>query len=251
MSHSKGMWPSLHAEIHTLQKMGAPRCCLWYVKRQRHWHVTMLVPNLHLSPPNPLIKFAKAHILSSLSFAIESTIAKSLDSICCLLIFFIIGSGKLCWTASKLCTEAVFLGLKIKINPSSWRVETSSYFKPMNLFLYIPPKSTHPPGCLKGMLYGQLRRFWLKNSQKSDYCCAVHHFFSKLVACGHSHLFLTRIFLESAKKLDKAQKPKQEKDVEKTIFSTANTTPMVFPEPKSDAFSKKHAPVLLPTTGWL
>ena len=114
--------------------------------------------------------------------------------------------GNLRWKASKLSTSATFLDLQIKINPSTRRIETASYFKPMSLHLYIPPKSAHPPGCLRGMIHGQLRRFWLQNSNQTDYIRAVHHFFHKLISRGHDHSFLTGLFLESARKLEKVKK---------------------------------------------
>ena len=126
--------------------------------------------------------------------------------------------GKLLWKDSKPSTSAVFLDLSVKINPATGRIDTNSYFKPMNLFLYIPPSLAHPPGCLKGMIHGQLRHFWLQNSNHNTYIRAVHHFFHKLVSRGHSPLFLSKLFLETAKKLEKAQRPKNEKDWKKQFF---------------------------------
>ena len=129
----------------------------------------------------------------------------------------------------------------LKINPTTRRIKTASYFKPMNLFLYIPPKSAHPPGCLHGMIYGQLHRFWLQNSSQHDCICATHHFFHKLLSRGHNQFFLTKLFLDSAKKLEKALKPEKRKIWKKSFSSTVNTTLVVSPEKKFAAFFTKLA----------
>ena len=126
--------------------------------------------------------------------------------------------GNLRWKASKLSTLATFLDIIVKINPATRWLETNSYFKPMNLFLYIPPNSAHPLGCLKGIIYGQLRRFWLQNSSQSAYIHAIHHFFQKLMSRGHSRLFLSKIFLESARKLDLKSKSNSKKYLDKVVI---------------------------------
>ena len=39
----------------------------------------------------------------------------------------------------------------------------------MNLYLYLCPSSAHPPGVLKGLIFGSLRRYWRQNSDIKDY----------------------------------------------------------------------------------
>jgi hypothetical protein len=39
----------------------------------------------------------------------------------------------------------------------------------MNLYLYLPPNSAHPPGVLRSTVYGCLRRYWFQNSRVADF----------------------------------------------------------------------------------
>jgi hypothetical protein len=112
--------------------------------------------------------------------------------------------GRLRWTTSDLSTEAIFLDLRIKIGPLQ-HIETVTYQKPMNLFLYIPPSSAHPPGVLKSTIYGNLRRFWLQNSKLTDYIKVTQRFASHLIARGHNSSNISKLFLEAAEKIDKGQ----------------------------------------------
>jgi hypothetical protein len=48
------------------------------------------------------------------------------------------------------------------------RFTTTLYEKPSNYHLYIPPHSCHPPGLLRGMVYGMVNRLHTLVSHKSD-----------------------------------------------------------------------------------
>ena len=127
--------------------------------------------------------------------------------------------GRLRWTTSKLAIEAIFLDLRITINKSS-HIETSTYQKPMNLFLYIPPTSAHPPGVLKSTIYGNLRRFWLQNSKLSDYTRVTQQFASHLIARGHSSQNISKLFLEAADKIDQGLCKNSHQTVKATTASS-------------------------------
>jgi hypothetical protein len=49
-------------------------------------------------------------------------------------------------------------------NLDNSRITIETYQKPMNLYLYIPPLSAHPPSCFKGLIFGEIRRYWLQNT---------------------------------------------------------------------------------------
>jgi hypothetical protein len=48
------------------------------------------------------------------------------------------------------------------------RITTTLYEKPSNYHLYIPPHSCHPPGLLRGMVYGMVNRLHTLVSGKAD-----------------------------------------------------------------------------------
>ena len=64
--------------------------------------------------------------------------------------------GKLIWKVSKLSTSVDFLDLTIAIDKNR-HVYTKTYEKPMNLYLYIPPASAHPPGIFRSVVFGNLK----------------------------------------------------------------------------------------------
>ena len=69
------------------------------------------------------------------------------------------GLSMLDWDVSKLVKSVDFLDLTITINDNG-HVEFKTYQKELNLYLYIPPSSAHPPGCFQGLIIGNLQTYW-------------------------------------------------------------------------------------------
>jgi len=69
--------------------------------------------------------------------------------------------GTLSWVIENPSSETNFLDLNIKIIDS--KIVTATFQKPLNLYLYLPTNSAHPPSCFKGLITGELKRFWLQN----------------------------------------------------------------------------------------
>jgi len=73
--------------------------------------------------------------------------------------------------------------------PNHWiknnKLSTATYQKPLKLYLYIPPLSAHPSSCLKGLLTGELNRYWFQNSEKEDFIDVTTKFILWLVQRGH------------------------------------------------------------------
>jgi predicted DNA-binding protein (UPF0251 family) len=70
--------------------------------------------------------------------------------------------GHLRWKIEQLSLQTVFLDLNIQLKDQ--KIITSTYQKAMNLYLYIPPLSAHPPSCLKGLIAGEMRLYWLQKT---------------------------------------------------------------------------------------
>jgi hypothetical protein len=61
--------------------------------------------------------------------------------------------------------KTIFLDLNIELQDS--KISTSTYQKSLNLYLYIPPRSGHPPSCLKGLTSGELGTTCYKTTQSN------------------------------------------------------------------------------------
>ncbi len=118
--------------------------------------------------------------------------------------------GKLKWIFEDLTTSTVFLDLQITIvstlsTPPTLKFKT--YQKPLNLYLYIPPHSAHPPGTLRSLIHGLLRKYWLQNSDKSDFQDIIKLLFKRLCARGHKPEYLYPLFLHAASVIDSKSTP--------------------------------------------
>ena len=72
----------------------------------------------------------------------------------------------------------------------------------MNLYLYIPPHSAHPPGVIRSLIHSQIRKYWHQNTKSEDFVNIIKAFFQRLIARGHNHNKIKEIFLQTAKHLD-------------------------------------------------
>ena len=71
----------------------------------------------------------------------------------------------------------------------------------MNLYQYIPPNSAHPPGMIKGMIYGMLRQYYLQNSIIEDYWTIAMLFYNRLKDRGWPRATLEPIFVAAHEKI--------------------------------------------------
>jgi len=124
--------------------------------------------------------------------------------------------GLLRWTVEELSNEIVYLDLIIKIDKGRFTFKT--YQKDLNLYLYIPPHSAHPPGVQKSLVFGCLLKYWKQNSNPDDFVQITKLFFHRLQARGHTAEDLRILFMEAAKKLP----PKHSLHIEKTPLPKNN-----------------------------
>ena len=109
--------------------------------------------------------------------------------------------GLLKWKVERKGREVNFLDLTITINDSG-RIETRTYQKPMNLYLYIPAASAHPLGVGKAMVYGSLRRYYLQNTHRKDYLKQIKLLFVRMKARGWSPELLKELMVKAAASLE-------------------------------------------------
>jgi hypothetical protein len=112
--------------------------------------------------------------------------------------------GKLKWEIEDRSKEVNFLDITIKINELN-RIETRTYQKPMNLYLYLTASSAHPKGVMKGMIYGELKRYHRQNSRREDYLEIVRLLFVRLRARGWDAELLKEWIMAAADKIESNQ----------------------------------------------
>ena len=113
------------------------------------------------------------------------------------------GQSKLKWKTEDLSTKTNFLDLMIMLDRKSGKCTARTYQKPMNLLLYIPASSAHPPGLLKSLVHGLLRSYWKQNSDEKDYIKFVRLLHQRLLATGQKAKNSNPIFIEAAEKIHK------------------------------------------------
>eukprot|EP00956_Cyclotella_meneghiniana_P006518 scaffold8576_cov44-Cyclotella_meneghiniana.AAC.4 len=88
--------------------------------------------------------------------------------------------GQLRWDIKdqKLSSSVVFLDLTLTIKGS--RIVSKTFQKQMNLYLYIPPASAHPAGCIKGTIFGLIRRYYAQNTYHKDFIFFVRLLYRRL-----------------------------------------------------------------------
>ena len=122
--------------------------------------------------------------------------------------------GNLHWVFSPCELSTTFLDLNITISPTSssptlydqasttMTIIFSTFQKPMNLYLYLPPHSAHPPGITRSHLYSLLRKYWIQNTLKRDFTSIIKSLFQWLLTRGHHPQCLCKLFINAAHTLD-------------------------------------------------
>ncbi len=108
--------------------------------------------------------------------------------------------GHLKWTVEEPTSSINFLDLNISIIGSS--IHTSTFQKPLNLYLYIPPLSAHPPSCFKGLIFGELKRYWTQNNPV-DFIDILTKFITRLCDRGHKIETLAPLITQAAATLNR------------------------------------------------
>ncbi len=126
--------------------------------------------------------------------------------------------GRLKWEFEPLSTSTTFLDLQITLVqkypnsktihfPSSPQlspltIQFKTHQKELNLYLYIPPHSAHPPGTLRSLIHGLLRKYWIQNTNPSDFRNITQLLFNRLCDRGHNPKHLLPLFFQAAQSND-------------------------------------------------
>jgi hypothetical protein len=112
--------------------------------------------------------------------------------------------GSLEWVFSALSKTINFMDVCLSITPTG--IKSTLYEKPMNLYLYLPPRSAHAPGVLPGLIIGMTKRIYALSTEHTDRVQSLRRLFLRLCNRGHSAATLRPLFTNAIKKAH-ANKP--------------------------------------------
>ena len=97
------------------------------------------------------------------------------------------------WLFSPRCNTVDFLDITISIKKND-EIHTTLFEKSLNLYLYIPPHSAHPPGVLTGLVIGNCHRIHTLCSDETDRINNLRSFLRRLRARGYPLSTLLPLF---------------------------------------------------------
>jgi hypothetical protein len=142
--------------------------------------------------------------------------------------------GQLRWEVSQRSDTAIFLDLQLTIK--NGRVTYTLYEKPLKIHMYLPPHSAHPPGVLRGLVFGMI--YWLHhlNSEPGTIDEQISTFFNRLLMRGYQESFLRPIFhlaiAHSLKRQQRVQASAPDPEQEERLFLHLDYYPVDPPSSK-------------------
>eukprot|EP00957_Ditylum_brightwellii_P109080 8321182-Ditylum_brightwellii.AAC.1 len=77
------------------------------------------------------------------------------------------------------------------------KITTKLYEKSLNLYLYIPPHSAHPPGVLNEIIFGQIHCIFTLCSERNNISKSINQFYIRLIQKGYKCKKIMPIFNEA------------------------------------------------------
>ena len=111
----------------------------------------------------------------------------------------------LTWEFEDPSDKVNFMDLIITIK--NGHVSTSLFEKPLNLHLYIPPHSAHPPGLLPGIVHSTLFRLFTLCSDHDDRVLRTRVFFKRLQARGYKSDQIKSLFYKAITRAEQYSGP--------------------------------------------
>lgn len=101
--------------------------------------------------------------------------------------------GSLRWVFSQRTRSIDFLDVTLTMSPKG-RVESCLFEKALNLYLFLPPHSNHPPGMVKGLIRGMFCRIERLTTNPMKRNFQIQQFFRRLRVRGYDREFLLPLF---------------------------------------------------------
>ena len=88
----------------------------------------------------------------------------------------------------------------------------------LNLYNYLPNSSAHPPGVLRGLIFGRLQVYYSQNTDFNDYKRLVNLLYQRLLKRGHKQESLRPVFEEAHRRNLMIRRPKKSTSRERLTF---------------------------------
>ena len=96
------------------------------------------------------------------------------------------------WIFEEMSKKVNYMDMTISIRED--RIVTSLYEKSMNIYLYIPPHSAHPPGVLTVLVSGNILRIHSLCSEQDDINLRLKQLYARLLVYGYQRNLLISEF---------------------------------------------------------
>jgi hypothetical protein len=123
--------------------------------------------------------------------------------------------GKLRWEFTERATTTIFLDLTISITNQGY-FHTTLYEKPENLYLYLPASSNHPPGVLKGLVFGMIYRTLRLSSDTRQHQNDINNLLLRLLARGYDQKLLIKLINKAYNDIQRKFSSPQRQEVHET-----------------------------------
>jgi hypothetical protein len=121
--------------------------------------------------------------------------------------------GSLRWTFTDLSRQIDYLDVTLRIH-TDMSIRSTLFEKPLNLYLYLPPHSAHPPGVLTGLIYGMVRRVYRLTTDPLDCQDSLRQFYRRLRFRGYPKTTLLPLF--TAGLANRFKPPRKKKETQST-----------------------------------
>ena len=80
---------------------------------------------------------------------------------------------------------------------------SKTYKISMNLHLYIPPMSEHPPGCILGTIFGLISRYYQQNTYKKGFAYFSGLLYQRTLEWGWDQGLIRELIFEATSRVEK------------------------------------------------
>ena len=105
--------------------------------------------------------------------------------------------GILKWDITSVTPSSSVNFLDMTLTICDTKIITKTYQKEMNLHLYIPPSSEHPPRCPKGTVYSLVQRYFRQNTYQQDFTYFVGLLYHRLIQPGWDRTSISELILQA------------------------------------------------------